>query len=96
MMALVDRLLPLALGQIGLEYDYFMSLTPKLWKLLAKGYQQKEMERTRLFAWSIAHLMNASGNMKKPITIDDLLPKPVKRTKKQEAINFDELKRFVR
>ena len=58
---------------MGLDYDYFMSLTPYLWSCKYQGYSDKVKREIRMRAWQTALLMNASGNMKEPVTVDYLL-----------------------
>ena len=40
---------------------------------LVEGAQEREARRRELAAWVTSHLMNASGNMKQPVTMDRLL-----------------------
>ena len=63
----------MVLGDMGLDYDYFMSLTPYLWSCKYKGYCDKLERETRNLAWQTALLMNATGNFKEPVTIEMLL-----------------------
>ena len=67
---------------MGLDYDYFMSLTPYLWGCKHKGYSDKVKRDTRAIAWQTALLMNATGNMREPVSIDMLL----QPDKKEEVV----------
>ena len=40
---------------------------------LVEGARQRREETRELAAWITSHLMNASGNMKQPVTMDKLL-----------------------
>lgn len=40
---------------------------------LVKGAQEREERLRELVAWGVMHVMNASGNMKQPVTMDKLL-----------------------
>ena len=66
---------------MGLDYDYFMGLTPYLWNCKHKGYSDKKKRETELLAWQTALLMNATGNMKETVTVDTLL-QPEKKEEK--------------
>ena len=66
---------------MGLDYDYFMSLTPYLWGCKHKGYSDKVIRETERTAWQTDLLMNSTGNMKEPVTVEMLL-----QPKKKEEI----------
>ena len=91
------EIIPIALGEIGLEYDYFMDLTPRLWDLLLKGYIEKKKEQRKFIASMTAHIMNSSGNMKHLITAEDLLGTENKKSENNnsEPMNFDDLERYI-
>ncbi len=63
----------MVLGDMGLDYDYFMDLTPYLWSCKYKGYCDKLEREAHNLAWQTALLMNATGNLKEPVTIEMLL-----------------------
>ena len=90
-------MIPIALGEIGLEYNYFMALTPRLWDLLFKGYQKKKEEERRFLATMTAYIMNSSGNMKQLITADDLLgtKEQTDKSKNSEPMDFDDVERYI-
>lgn len=69
----MEVLLPLALGEIGLTYDYFMSLTPLTWSYILKGYNNKRKALMAWQAWLVSNLMNATGNLKEPMTVEKLM-----------------------
>lgn len=50
-----------------------MKFTPREWRALAKGFEMKIKAERRNIAWAVAHLMNVSGNMKKQVSVGDLL-----------------------
>lgn len=91
--------MPTALGIFGMTYDFFMSLTPRQWAYYVKGFEQSEEQKNIRLAWALAHLMNASGNMKQPITaemlIKELKGERIER-KPDEKMDFKEISRWVR
>lgn len=80
----MEVLLPLALGEIGLTYDYFMSLTPLTWSYILKGYNNKTKARMTWQAWLTSNLMNATGNLKEPMTVEKLM-NPLKENEKEHS-----------
>ena len=91
----MENILPTALGDFGLTYDYFMDLTPKQWAYYVKGRQQREERQMQMLAWVTAHVMNASGNMKQPITVDMLLGRQKSVGVKPTHVDFKELNKWV-
>lgn len=97
----LEELLPTALGDFGLEYKHFMSLTPKEWVYICDGKRQKEERRLNntkcLIAWQTAYLMNATGNFKEPVTVEKLLgiEVPNNAKKYQEPMDFAEISKAV-
>lgn len=66
-----DGLTKRAFQLFGTDYEMFWELTPSEFFLLSDA-QQEEEERfwdgiQELAAWHAVHIMNASGNLKKPI-----------------------------
>jgi hypothetical protein len=50
------------------------ALTPKQLDELREGYGWREREEWHRLAWLTAHIMNASGKLKRPVFVRDLLP----------------------
>lgn len=76
-----------------------MRYTPGEIKAKIKGFaEQKKIERHQV-AWAVMHLMNATGNYKKQVTISDLTGEklPTPERKRRPAGNLkaerDELKK---
>lgn len=46
----------LALGEMGLEYDYFYSLTPRVFNNVMTGYMKKKQRREELFLMGVRKL----------------------------------------
>lgn len=88
----------MALGEIGLEYRYFMSLTPRLWAYLCRGYTKKMKDESFRLAWLAAHIINISGKtVETPVAPSELLPqkqkkKAVRETPKKKGDLSDILK----
>jgi len=53
-----------------------MKFTPREWQDLVQGFGDKKRVELRNVAWAVANLMNASGNMKKAVTVESLLKEP--------------------
>lgn len=47
-------------------------------------------------AWQTAHLMNATGNFKKPVTVEMLLDTKSADETKPEGIDFNEVSKWVK
>lgn len=50
-----------------------------------QGAAQRELREARFFAQMTANIMNASGNMRTPVTADDLLGLPKKRQRQRTS-----------
>jgi hypothetical protein len=79
---------------LGIKPDEFWSMIPREFYLLVESYNA-EMEREfevyqHLLAWHAANIMNASGNLKRSVTVDKLLGK---NKKKKLSLNREEQKK---
>lgn len=88
------------MGEFGLSYDEFLDLTPWQWALLCEGKRKQEQRRMLYIrdciAWQTAHLMNATGNFKKPVTVEMLLDTKSADETKPEGIDFNEVSKWVK
>jgi hypothetical protein len=86
---------------LGIKPDEFWSMIPREFFLLVESYNA-EMEREfevyqHLLAWHAANIMNASGNLKRSVTVDKLLGKNKKKkvslSREEQKKQLEDLKR---
>lgn len=82
--------------------EQFWGLTPVQFFLMVKAHGEEEARRIEalqmLLAWHAANVMNASGNLKRPISVEKLLGKQKKKQRSNlnphtKRENFEKLKR---
>jgi Phage tail assembly chaperone protein, TAC len=86
---------------LGIKPDEFWSMIPREFFLLVEAYNE-EVEREfevyqHLLAWHAANIMNASGNLKRSVTVDKLLGKNKKKkvslSREEQKKKLEDLKR---
>jgi hypothetical protein len=86
---------------LGIKPDEFWSMIPREFYLLVESYNA-EVEREfevyqHLLAWHAANIMNASGNLKRSVTVDKLLGKNKKKkvslSREEQKKQLEDLKR---
>jgi hypothetical protein len=86
---------------LGIKPDEFWSMIPREFFLLVESYNA-EVEREfevyqHLLAWHAANIMNASGNLKRSVTVDKLLGKNKKKkvslSREEQKKQLEDLKR---
>ena len=60
--------------QAGLLPDELWSLTPVEAQLAIEARVEMQEQEWKRTAWATAHIMNATGRLKRPITLQRLLP----------------------
>jgi hypothetical protein len=63
----------MAFGPLGLSHQEFWCLTPGELFDLEQGFLDRQKLRQRETAWMICAIANTCGNMKKPLTISQLI-----------------------
>ena len=63
----------MAYGLLGLTPGAFAALTPRDFYEMVAAQQEERLFWRELAAWVVAHLANASSNLKQPATMDTLL-----------------------
>lgn len=86
---------------LGIKPDEFWSMIPREFFFLVESYNA-EVEREfevyqHLLAWHAANIMNASGNLKRSVTVDKLLGKNKKKkvslSREEQKKQLEDLKR---
>jgi hypothetical protein len=62
-----------AYGPLALAPRAFRRLSPRLFARLCAGYAWREERADERAAWVVANLMNASGHLKRAVSVADLL-----------------------
>lgn len=63
--------------------------TPAELAAMLEAAQEQEERTVELLAWHCANLMNASGNLKQPVTVASLLNRPTLAMRKKKAMKDD-------
>jgi hypothetical protein len=88
---LLEAIKPTCFGVLGLKPWELMKFTPRELFQALEGLNQ-DREDLRKFALVLTcHLMNSTGNYKKPVTIDDLYPNKDEITTEETMANKDYL-----
>jgi hypothetical protein len=53
--------------------EQFWQLTPREFDLMMKGHDHREDLKLERTAWALCQLLNATGNFKRLVSIDDLI-----------------------
>lgn len=92
-----------AYGTLGLKPGEFWELTPREFRLMADGFAEEEKRRFEnlhhLLAWHAANVMNASGNLKRPVSVEKLLGKKSRKqgktlTPEEQKAELERLKKL--
>lgn len=75
----------MAYGQLGLHPWELLRYTPGQIKAALKGFSEGKKAERHLVAWAVANLMNATGNFKKPVTIESLTGEKSQKQEKTGA-----------
>ena len=67
---------PVAYGPLALTPATFWTLTIRELRLLVRGWRWRQDAAQEQWAWAVAHVMNASGWLKSPVTAALLLGRP--------------------
>ena len=59
--------------------------TPAELLAMLEAVQEREDARVELIAWHCANLMNASGNLKQPVSVASLLNRPTVAMRRKKA-----------
>lgn len=80
--------------------DEFWNLIPSEFLLLVDSHNEAEEKKwesyQQILAWHAANIMNASGNLKRPVSVEKLIGKKKKTKKMDKEIQkkkLDELKK---
>ena len=73
---------------MGLRPDEFWDLTPYEFERLISGWEKKERWRKEEIAWQTVLVVNCCGHLKKPISIDDILPTECPGQAPEEHLNI--------
>lgn len=76
---------------IGFKPSEFWALTPREFAACNEGYQVRQSNQMRMLAWHAANVMNASGNLRHPVGVEELLGE--KRKPVMDKQGFQELKK---
>lgn len=80
---------PIAYGALQLNPRSFEELQPHEFYKLIEGYIWRKKEAENKTAYFLAHLINAQGTLKKPVTPKDLLaplrPDEIRDKRKEDA-----------
>ena len=60
---------------LGLKPGEFWLTTPREFACMQRGFQKVQEMQMQQIAWHAANIMNASGNLKHPVGVDELLGK---------------------
>jgi hypothetical protein len=73
-------------------------MIPKEFSKLIRGQNKREDDKWFMLAWQTAYLMNATGNMKRPVTVDRLLGRDpsVKMTEVDKRKELESIKKQFR
>lgn len=89
---------PVAYGPLGLKPFEFYRLTPGEFFALVEGYGWRQEREEEKMAWAVAHIVNYSGRLKRPVTPRQLLgrregSRQDMRTGKEKRLEWEQLKR---
>lgn len=76
---------PAAYGLLALRPWEVGRCTPAELVAMLEAAREREDERVELIAWHCANLMNASGNLKQPVSVASLLSRPTLAMRKKKA-----------
>lgn len=90
-----DELQKLAYGSLGMKPNEFWELIPSEFLLMVDAFNEAEERKwdnyQHILAWHAANIMNAAGNLKRPVSIDQLLNKKKKAQKMDKEIQKQKL-----
>lgn len=75
-MAWIEKAKPIAYGELALRPWEFGQLTINEFNAMVRGYDTRRRLQLEQEATWVAHLLNATGNFKIPMTRDRLLGRP--------------------